>query len=75
MLTRRDWLRSVGVAGLALPGWLPLLAAARCSGLCSGTCLGSRADPRNRRRDFLPGSQEVKWRDGNPATNAAVAAP
>jgi hypothetical protein len=27
------------------------------------------------RRDFLPGSQEVKWRDGNPATNAAVAAP
>src|SRR5580698_6981290 len=23
-----------------------------------------------RRRDFLPGSQEVKWRDGNPPTNA-----
>jgi hypothetical protein len=23
-----------------------------------------------RRRDFLPGSQEVKWRDGNPSTNA-----
>ncbi len=22
------------------------------------------------RRDFLPGSQEVKWRDGNPRTNA-----
>jgi len=22
------------------------------------------------RRDFLPGSQEVKWRDGNPPTNA-----
>ena len=27
------------------------------------------------RRDFLPGSQEVKWRDGNPATNATVPAP
>jgi hypothetical protein len=27
MLTRRDWFRSVGVAGLALPGWLPLFAA------------------------------------------------
>jgi len=25
-----------------------------------------------RRRDFLPGSQEVKWRDGNPPTNAIV---
>src|ERR1700730_7727171 len=23
-----------------------------------------------RRRDFLPGSQEVKWRDGTPPTNA-----
>ena len=22
------------------------------------------------RRDFLPGSQEVKWRDDNPPTNA-----
>ena len=22
------------------------------------------------RRDFLPGSQEVTWRDGNPPTNA-----
>jgi len=28
-----------------------------------------------RRRDFLPGSQEVKWRDGNPPTNATVPAP
>ena len=27
-----------------------------------------------RRRDFLPGSQEVKWRDGNPPRNAAVPA-
>jgi hypothetical protein len=27
MLTRRDWFRSAGVAGLTLPGWLPLLAA------------------------------------------------
>ena len=27
------------------------------------------------RRDFLPGSQEVKWRDGNPLTNSAVPAP
>ena len=27
------------------------------------------------RRDFLPGSQEVKWRDGNPLTNSTVPAP
>ena len=27
------------------------------------------------RQDFLPGSQEVKWRDGNPPTNATVPAP
>src|SRR3984893_12636662 len=25
-----------------------------------------------RRRDFLPGSQEVKWRDGNPPTTACL---
>ena len=28
-----------------------------------------------RRRDFLPGSQEVRSRDGNPPTNATVPAP
>ena len=32
-------------------------------------------DGMGRRRDFLPGSQEVKWRDGNPPTNATVPAP
>ena len=26
-----------------------------------------------RRRDFLPGSQEVKWRDGNPADERLAA--